>query len=414
MTARKKIYNWLRRSERYTKTDMIYLFRGGFWLNLRQVIFSICAFITAIAFARFLPKEIYGQYKYILSIVGILSITTLSQLDTVTTLAVAKGFEGIVKKAFKIKIKWGLIGSVAAIALAGYFWTKDNSIFALSFLIISIFIPVMDSSQIYLSYLSGKKTFDIHAKYNSIVRIIATIILTSIIFLTNNLILIILSYFLVYTTLRLFFLNKTLKRFPPNKKQNPKYIRYGKELSFLRILVEISGYLDKILIFKYLGAVQLAIYTFAIAPVNQICTVLQSIRVIALPKFSAGDEEEIKKTLPGKIIKAIIVVIAIVVVYIFLAPHIYQIFFPQYIESIFYSRLFAISLILFPITFISSYFLSKIKKKEIYSLILITPLVRIIFLFILTPIYGIIGVILVDIIANLVNALISILFFKFS
>lgn len=409
---KKNLYKLLKISEKYTKTDMIYLFKGSFWLSARQVIFSICAFITAIAFARFLPKEIYGQYKYILSIAGILAITTLSRIDTGVILSTANGLEGIVKKAFKIRIKWGIIGLIASIVLAIYFYINNNILFALCFLIISVFIPIMDSSQVYLAYLNGKKIFDIHAKYNAIIRIIATIILISVIFLTNNLILIILTYFLVYTILRLFFLNRTLKKFPPNKKQDPKYIRYGKELSFLRIVVEISSYLDKILIFKYLGAVQLAIYAFAIAPVNQINTILQSVRVIALPKFSTGKEQEIKKTLPKKIIKAMFIVIIIVITYIIFAPYIYKIFFPQYLESISYSRLFSISLILFPMTFIPGYFSAKIKKKKIYSLTLSAPIIRITLLLILTPIYGIIGVISANIITNLANALLSIIFLK--
>jgi hypothetical protein len=35
-----KAYTFLRWSERHTKTDMIYLTKGGFWLTLAQVISS--------------------------------------------------------------------------------------------------------------------------------------------------------------------------------------------------------------------------------------------------------------------------------------------------------------------------------------------------------------------------------------
>jgi len=58
-----KIYRLLRRSEKYFKTDMVYLAHGGFWLTLGQIISSAASFLLAIAFANLLPKETYGTYK---------------------------------------------------------------------------------------------------------------------------------------------------------------------------------------------------------------------------------------------------------------------------------------------------------------------------------------------------------------
>ena len=72
---KEKIYNLLRWSEKYTKTDMVYLAHGGFWLSFGQIISSLSSFLLAIAFANLLPKETYGNYKYILSIASILPKT---------------------------------------------------------------------------------------------------------------------------------------------------------------------------------------------------------------------------------------------------------------------------------------------------------------------------------------------------
>jgi len=412
MSIKSKAYRLLRHSERYAKTDMVYLARGGFWLTFRQIIFSALAFLTAIAFARLLPKETYGNYKYILSITGILAISALSKIDTAVILAVARDFEGIVKEAFKTKIKWGLLGSLGALIIAGYFFIENNLIFALSFLIAAVFLPLMESSQIYLAYLSGKKLFALQAKYNSIIRIVSSLGIIAVLFLTKNIIFIILTYFALYTLLRIYFLHRTLKELPPNQKTDPQFIPYGKQLSFLRIFVDIANYLDKILVFKFLGAVQLAIYIFAVIPVDQINTILQSVRLIAMPKFSSGSENKIKKALPGKIIKAMLITIVLVVIYILLAPYLYQIFFPQYSESINYSRFYALLLILFPMTLIPSYFQAKIKKKEVYIFSLVPSSIRIVLLLILAPGYGIIGVISAIILASVINSLLALILFK--
>lgn len=412
MPIKGKIYQLLRWSEKYTKTDMVYLSTGSFWLTLRQIVFSISGLLVSIAFARLIPKETYGEYRYILSMAGILAISSLARIDTAVIFAVARRFEGIVKEGLKTKIKWSLFGSLAAIILAGYFWFNHQAHFAISCLIMAIFLPFMESSQIYLAYLGGRKLFDLQAKYNSLVKVIASLGLIIVLFLTKNLILIILAYFLLYTLLRIYFLSRTLKKLPPNQKTDRQFIRYGKQLSALGVVNEIANYLDKILIYKFLGTVPLAIYAFAITPIDQMTTILQNIRLIALPKFSTGTEEKIKKALPGKIVKAMLLIIILVIIYIFLAPYLYQIFFPQYLESINYSRFYALSLILFPLTLIPSYFQAKIKKREVYFFNLIPPLLRIILLFILGSFYGIIGIISAIILTSLINALFAIFFFK--
>ena len=101
MKIKNRIYRLLRRSERHTKTDMVYLASGGFWLTVGQIISSAATFGLAIAFANLLPKETYGTYKFVLSIAGILTIFTLPGMVTSLTQAVARNFEGSVILALK-------------------------------------------------------------------------------------------------------------------------------------------------------------------------------------------------------------------------------------------------------------------------------------------------------------------------
>jgi len=407
-----RIYKLLRWSEKWAKTDMVYLAKGGFWLTLGQVISSISGLLLAVAFANLLPKETYGIYKYILSLVSLLSIPTLSGMRTALMQAIARGYEGSIIPAMKTKIRWGLIGGVASVILAGYYFYNGNTTLTISFLITGIFIPFMDSLAVYGPIFSGRKLFKQGTKYNVITQITAAAIMVAVLILTKNIFLILLSYFSSRTLLRAIFLIITFKKFKPNKKEDPETISYGKHLSFISILGTIAGNLDKILLWHFLGATPLAIYAFAKAPVNQLSALLKTIIPLSFPKLAAAEKEDIKKTLPAKMIKFLIVIAIGVLIYIILAPYFYKLIFPQYIGSIKYTQLWVLVLLFFPQKLIGTTLQARAKKKELYILSLSNSILKIILFIILLPLYGIYGAIFANLIPYVWNTVLQIYFLK--
>ncbi len=397
----KKIsYNLLKRSEKWTKTDMIYLAEGGFWLTAGQIVSSASAFLLAIAFANLLPQEVYGNYKYVLSLAGILAIPTLSGINTAIVQAVARGYEGSVIPALKTKIKWGLLGGLAGLGLAFYYYLNDNNVLAISFLIVAIFTPIMDPLILYRSYLKGRKKFKKLSKYNIYNNIIASIIIVAVVYFTKNLFLIIISYFLANIIIRLILTMITIYKEDLNANKDKETILYGKHLSFMTMFNKGSSYVDKLLIFHYIGAPELAIYSIAVAPVEQLRAMTTNINILALPKFSSTKIENIKKTLKSKIFKMMAILTLIALVYIFLAPFIYKIFFSQYLESIIYSQVFAISLILTgPIGILLVLLNAKKKKAMLYQYNIAKPVIKIILLFVFVKYLGIMGIIIATILS---------------
>ena len=393
-----RFYKLLRLSEKYTKTDMVYLTKGTFWLTLGQIISSASSFILAIAFANLLPKETYGVYKYILSIVSILNISTLSGINTAITQAVARKYEGSVIPAIKMKIYWGLFGSLASLILAGYYYFQGNITLTISFLIVSVFLPFMDSFTIYDSLLSGKKLFRISVNYGIISQIIAVAISIIVLFFTKNLFLVLLAYFLPWTIMRFIFFKITLNKFPPNQNHDPETISYGKHLSFTGIIGTVATYLDRLLIFHYLGAVEVAIYSIAIAPPDQIKNLFKNIPTLAMPKLAQRSFKEIDALLYKRLIYLFLAGLAMVGMYFILAPYFFKIFFSKYLESIFYSKALSLSIIFTaPLSLLNAIGNSKINntpKKMIYQSSIIIHTILITSLLILTPMFGVMGVIL--------------------
>jgi len=121
-----KIKKFLLWSEKYTKIDMVYFVEGGFWVLAGQVASSLAALGLAVAFANLIPKETYGQYKYVLSLASIVGAFSLTGMATAVIQAVARGLDGTLSKAFRLNLKWGVL--ITAISLAGslyYFFSGD-------------------------------------------------------------------------------------------------------------------------------------------------------------------------------------------------------------------------------------------------------------------------------------------------
>jgi len=156
-------------------------------------------------------------------------------------------------------------------------------------------------------------------------------------------------------------------------------------------------------LWQFVGAAPLAIYAFAKGIPAQVNIAAQRIITLAFPKFAQRDYASIKKTLVHKMLLMFFLMLCVVAAYWIAAPYIFKIFFPQYMESVFYSQIFALTLLFFPQKFIGTAFQAHAKTRALYISTTVVPFARIIFALILIPLYGIPGVLIVEFSARTIN-----------
>ncbi len=406
---KKHITKSLRWLEKYTKTDMIYLAHGSFWLGLGQFVSSLSVFLTSVAFANLLSPDIFGIYKYVISINALLLVTTLTGMDSAVIQSVSRGYDGTLDEGVKIKMKWGIWGTILSFGLGIYYFINDNNVLALCFGITAMFLPFVESFDIYNSLLWGKKLFDIQTKYNIIKKIIALIAMILVIIFTKNIFFILAIYFLSIVIPNIYFFIKTKRLYVENDKVDDESIPYGKNLSAINIINIILSELDKILVFQYIGAKDLATYSLALAPTDQIKGLLKNLNSLAMPKFSEKPYKEIRKTIWSKVFMLGMVTTLIVVIYIIFVPILFKTFFPKYIDSIIYSQVLSISLI--PVImagFILTLLESQKFQKEIYQYNIYSSVTSILVLIPFVYFMGIWGAIYARLINRVVVLLIGI------
>ena len=400
MTIKEKVLPLLNKASGFLGIDLTYVLKGGSYLTLGNFAAVFSNFILAFFFARLLPKEVYGTYSYILAWISVFGIFALPGMDRAVIQSVSNDFESSLILGLKKKIKYGSLGTLAALLLGAYYFYNDNPVLAWAFFVGAVFIPFINSFQIYNAYLLGKKEFKTQTLYLILSQLFIALTLITAIFLTQNIVYLVGIYLLanLIPSLIFFLRTKLIAKLTGPKDQG--IISFAKHLSLINVVSTISGYLDQFLAFHFLGPANLATYTFAVAPPEQIKGLFQSIPDLALPKFSERSEEDLKKTIKRKSIILFIFAALVVGIYILLAPWFYKIFFPRYLDSVFLSQIFALSMLNTPATFIIPALTAHKKIKKLYWFNIISPVFQILIMTILTPLYGLIGLILARIIAR--------------
>lgn len=405
------IVRLLRWSERYTKTDMVYLTKGSFWMIARQFALSFIAFGMAIAFANLLPQETYGAYKYVLSVAILLAITTLSGINTSLTRSVARGYEGSMLQALFTRIRWGILGSLFALLVVLYYEVQGNRSLSLAFLAVLLFLPLKSSFSVYHAYWQGKKRFDTFSKLGILQELLATVPFLTALALTDNLFTIVLVYFLAQTCASAFLFAYTLRRVA-NQNRDPETITLGKHISFSGVLFAIANNCTDIVLWHLLGPVPVAVYAFATRPPQELRRLFTESFPIALPKFSQSDVKKIKGTLLKKIARLYILLLPCVVAYILVAPFVYQWFFPAYLEAVRYSQVFSLSILFAPLSLFGIVFQAQGRTREMYLLSFLSPILLIVALLIFVPIFGLMGAVIALLSELVIQSAVALILFK--
>ena len=381
--------------EKKTHTDLRYLISGGSWLFFGQVVGVVVALLLAVGYAHFLSKETYGTYKYVLSIIGILSVFTLPGMETAAQRGISQGKEAVFWGGFKLRVMGGGIASLACLGIAFYYFTQGNTFLASIFFVSAPFLVGLEPLAHYNGLLIGKKLFRQTTQYAILLQALTSLTLIVTVFLTNDLFVLLLTYMITTVFLRGAFFLRTVRDHPLNSISDKESLAFGKHLSALGVLATVSSRLDAVLLFHFLGPVPLAIYSFAKAATDNIQGSFKLITTtLAFPKLAGLDKDILKQTLERKVLLAHVVTVPLAVGFIFVIPYAYQLLFPQYLESVIYAQAMIALLAFSPLRFISTAITAKATPKILYALGITGPILNTTFLLIAVPILGIWGIIL--------------------
>jgi len=401
--SKKKAHNLLKWSEQYIKTDMVYLTKGGFWLSLERVVTTLLTLALGIAFGNLVPSDTYGIYKYVVASASIVGAISLSGFGTAITQAVARGFDGALNNAIITFFRYSFGITLVALAGSGYYFFQDNTTLATGFLLIALFMPFQRGFEFYKGFLNGKKHFKQHSLLQIASDVTFVITLIGIMLFSDDVLLLLAGFFVANTLTTLSAFLYTKYYYSENTETDPSTTRFGSHLSVMRFLQTLTRHGDKILAFTLLGATPLAVYSFAILPVEKARGFSGVIRSLVLPKFSNLSFEEIRRTVFRKVAILFLFFASGTLAYIITAPYLFNLLLPQYTEAVPYSQVLSLLLLTVPFSLLGVSLTAHQKTKEMYILNVFENTGRLLLMATLIPFYGLWGLVVALLVTQFVR-----------
>ena len=327
--------------------DIGYHIKSNSYVLAAQGVIFICGMASSIVLARLLSKEVYGQYNYIFSIIGILAISALPGMGAAIMHAVANGRDWILVQSTKTRFKWSLIGAAICILVGVYYYSSGEALLGKCFLLSSPFFPFHASFDSFYAFLYGRQRFGLSSLYRSIYWVLLTLAVILAVYLTRSILWVITAYLAASTILHIALMFNTIRTSNLSRREYPTAINYGKQLTGIRSISIAARFFDKLIVGAALGYEGLAVYSIAVMIANLPTMLLASVSQTIFPRIATMSEKvaynEVKKRLPWLLVIMVIVCGIGALLCPYVIPWLYS---SKYLESIFYTQLLFISVIL--------------------------------------------------------------------
>jgi O-antigen/teichoic acid export membrane protein len=284
--------------------------------------------------------------------------------------------------------------------VAAWYFMHGNHPLAAAFVWIAIFLPLGNAYNTWMAYTGGKKMFRIGSYYGFFNNIAGYVpVILAIYFARNFIWIVFANYFFVFLSSFVIY-RHILRHIPPNEALDNETIPYGTHLSLMNILGTAAGQLDSLLVFHFIGAAELAVYSFATVIPERLAGMLKFIPGIALMKIAERSEEQVRRDIGKKLWVLVGIASAAAACYAILAPWFFHLFFPAYSASIAMTQLYALSFFSLAPTYVQTALTAQRKTKQLYMLNSTAPFVKAALMIVLMFYYGIWGLIWAQIINN--------------
>lgn len=395
--------------QKYTNIDVAYFLRNGSWSLIGDGAQVLASAVLVVLFARLASKEVFGQFQFIISIVSLSAVVSVKGLDVVILRDTARGFDGVYKRAVKLRFWWSLLSIPLMLIVGWYYRSIGETVLASAFLIGAWLLPIHYSTNSWVSWLKGKKRFDVLAKYLLVKSVTNTaLVVTAIIVSGGNLATIFVSYFVGQIAMNSIALVVS-RKFADNDKVSLDWKEYSYFISLTGLFKLVMVNIDKILIGVLISPAALAVYTVAILIPNYFQLVVKSLFQTASPRLSNRKYVSFNELGIILVIGIVFTVISLVLIRMLLVP----LFGESYREALKLAYIASLGMLMHPMAqYLMNFVNMSAKKKVILISNAVVPSIKLVLLVVFVSLWQEIGFVTVYAVTTFVWVLVPLSILK--
>lgn len=377
--------------------------RNNVYLTVSSLLVLASGILIPISFAKWATQESYGQFSYLISLMGLLSLFCLPGMNDAIIQGTARGERGIWLAALKTRLSWCCIGIVVLFAIGVWSTVKKHPLgHVLLFMAPFLLVYVLDSTK---AFLTGQMAYRIVSWINVGAQGIPVFTVILLLRLGHEEILWTgVGYFGALFAFYASIFLATLPRKSPRGEFSQKTLHYGKHMSFLSSFGVFQTYIDKVIVGSLMGFTNLALYSVAAifqTPVKHLSWGV--FYPLLLPRYAQATAEDLRKGIRRSLKRvAIVSILGVLPALFFIHPFVEWTFGEPYKRIAPYAFLFIVGgFCLIPGMIFDLALRSKQMNTEIYILRVGQAFITIVSLFLLIPIFSLLGAVLADLISNI-------------
>jgi O-antigen/teichoic acid export membrane protein len=186
-------------------------------------------------------------------------------------------------------------------------------------------------------------------------------------------------------------------------------VPYGKHMTAMALLSVLSSQLDKIVLFVFFGPVSLASFWVASVLPQEVGRAVSLVVSAFFPRMVKVSKAEAVRTVKKIFSITLMVSFLASVIYYFLAPVIFNIFLPKYVEVVKMSSVLMFAYAVVPHLFVWNIFTARKNVRELYLYNLAEPILTISLYVSLIPIWGVWGLVWALLTRSLILNIVSVI-----
>ena len=375
--------------------DIRYFSRGGFWLLLRLGASYLLGLGRSVAFARLVDQSVYGQFAFVVGVANTVSILTLPGVDTAVVEAVARGKRGSVTDGVRVRLRWGLLATLAMISVSLYHLIQGQGDAALALVVAAVLLPFLSAGQVVQAYYTGCKRFDKTSLISLTVLVLNNAALLVAVLSGTSVVWLVVANSLPQLLLQLWVYGHVVRRIR-DAPTDPDVASYGKALTWADAVKSVAAQLDSVVLGFSGGFVDVAIYRIASVLPKSIQRLPKMLRTLLMPKIAGQPHKRVYSSRTHKhlihlwLLNGCLALLAAVGVR-YLIPVLYG---ETYGQAVTYAQLLTISIVpVGPNSFFIAALQARKETRAIYRANLLDSVLQIGTLVALVPSFGILGII---------------------